>query len=437
MKRIIFLIIGCSLLFGCSEKVPTITVIGENTANLSAMEAIKSEYENQENVKITFRPNTFEDAFTKSNQDFANHTALYDIILQYNFSLSSFVRNDYVYSLAELKNDIPSDKLNFETDLFPNVWKEVGYYYKDVKNRQGEEQIAYPFAANTLVLVYNKELFSKYNEEYKSKFGIELKVPTTLEEYIRVATFFNNDDIKGVCLQGAGGGWLYYEWNCFLLAAGGKLMDKTFGWQGDENTQLNLTSKEAFEATKALMQLKSVNGGSFSTTDANEQLILMQKGNIAMGFMWSDYMYSFIHKGNGQFDERFGFAPIPGNVSPIAGGAFYINKDSKKPKESLEYVISLLQKKNQIELMKNGYCSPLSTAYDAPDLSNIPYLNALKSSLERGVYAFEAGADADMVSQILTVYLQKIWNEEISIEEGLKKAQDEITIERKKIFRAI
>ena len=95
------------------------------------------------------------------------------------------------------------------------------------------------------------------------------------------------------------------------------------------------------------------------------------------------------------------------------------------------------RKKNQIELMKNGYCSPLSTAYDAPNLSNIPYLNALKSSLERGVYAFEAGADADMVSQILTVYLQKIWNEEISIEEGLKKAQDEIIIERKRIFSAI
>lgn len=438
MKKILLLILViCAVFTACNEKMPSIKVIGENSANLSAMEALKSDYETKENIKIVFRPNTFEDAFTKANQDFANHTALYDIILQYNFSLSSFVRNDYINILSSQRKDIPTEKLNFEKDLFPNVWKEIGYYYEDIKNKKGIKQIAYPFAANTLVLVYNKDLFNKHSKEYQTQYGVELKVPTTLEEYVQVANFFNKGETKGVCLQGAGGGWLYYEWNCLLLGAGGKLMDKTYGWQGDENTQINLTSKEAIVATQALMKMKSTNGGDFTTTDANEQLILMQKGNIAMGFMWSDYVYNFINKGDGNFDNRFEFAPIPGNVSPIAGGSFYINKDSKNPQKSLEYVISLLQEKNQIELMKYGYCSPLSTTYDAPSLSNIPYLKALKESLIRGVYAFEAGADSDMVSQILTVYLQKIWNKEISIEEGLKKAQEEINVERKKIFSTI
>ena len=86
----------------CNKQKVTLTVLGENSSNLQAMEPLKGGYEKNSNVKIEFKPNTFEDAFSKANQDFANKTGLYDIVLQYNFSLSSFVRNSYVFNIDEI-----------------------------------------------------------------------------------------------------------------------------------------------------------------------------------------------------------------------------------------------------------------------------------------------------------------------------------------------
>ena len=132
ISTLLFLIV--LFLLGCGsnhkEKI-TITVLGENSSNLQAMEALKGEYEKQNNIIIDFKPNTFENAFNKANQDFANKTGKYDIVLQYNFSLSSFVRNNYVYRLSELAKDIPDSLKSFEKNFFPNAWKEVGFYYQN------------------------------------------------------------------------------------------------------------------------------------------------------------------------------------------------------------------------------------------------------------------------------------------------------------------
>ena len=55
----------------------------------------------------------------------------------------------------------------------------------------------------------------------------------------------------------------------------------------------------------------------------------MKNGNVAMAIIWSDLAYDLIKLKNNNFDERFGFAPIPGNKSGLAGGSFFINKQSK------------------------------------------------------------------------------------------------------------
>lgn len=419
-----------------SQEIVTLTVLGENSSNLQAMESLKKLYEDKNPVKIDFKPNTFEDAFSKSNQDFANKTGLYDIVLQYNFSLSSFVRNKYVYTLSELAQQIPAEKKTFEQDIFPNVWKEVGYYYKNPTKPSNEiESVAYPFAANTMLLTYNKELFDNenYKAEYKKEFNEELEVPKDWQHFERVAKFFTKPDkqLYGVALQGATGGWLYYEWASFLQAFDGKIMDKEYGWQGDLTTKINVNSPQALATTKFLKGLKPYNAGNYTTVDAVEQRKLMKDGKVAMAIMWSDYVYELVEGGS---DKRFGFAPTPGKYSMIAGGSFYINKQSKHPNESISYVISLLQKDNQIALMKKGLCSPIMSAYSDPEVQKIPYTNALKTSLDRAIYALEAGPDADLINQKITTYFQKYWNDELSAEAALEKAQTEIIGERKTIF---
>lgn len=435
---ILFMIV---VLSGCQREQNVITVLGENSSNLQAMQNLKKPYEEQNNVIIDFKPNSFEDAFMKANQDFTNKTGLYDIILQYNFSLSIYVRNNFVSDFDVLLKDIPEEEKLFEKDLFKNVWEEVGYYYENPKEYKGLKKVGYPFAANTMILVYNKDMFNDQDvqKEYNVKFGKNLEVPNNWEDYRNIAEIFTREDsnkkTSGVCMQGANNGWLYYEYCNYLYGMGGSVMKKNKGWEGNKDIPISINSESAINATNYYLSLKPFNSGSFLTVDANEQVKIIKEGNVAMAIVWSDYLYNLIYDENGQLDARFGFAPIPGEKSPIAGGSFYINNESKQKKESMKYIISLLQVENQIVLAKNGLCSPLKSTYEDPEIKKIPYSNALKTSLERGVYMFEAGPESNLINEVITKYIQKCWIGKLKVEEALSEISREIEAGRGYIYK--
>jgi len=47
----------------------------------------------------------------------------------------------------------------------------------------------------------------------------------------------------------------------------------------------------------------------------------------------------------------------------------------------------------------------------------------------------EAGPDADLISNTITTYVQKSWGGQVSVENGLKMAKEEIERERSKFYQ--
>ena len=395
---------------------------------------MKGRFESKHGVKIATIKNTFEVLQQKANADLSSGTGLYDIILNYNFSLSSYVRNGWVFKLEELhKINAGIGGNALEKDLFPNVWHEVGFYR--TKAGSEPEAIGYPFAANTMLLVYNKKLFDdpQNRESYRQKYGKELAPPSIWEDFRQVAEFFTSPDKGqyGVVLQGASGGWLYYEWVNFAYGMGGGVMKKKFGWEGDASTPLILDSPETIAATKFYVGLRSYSAGDFLSTGQNEQGELMRKGNVAMAIMWSDTLYSLVQSPIG---GQLGFAPIPGGKSQIGGGIFYVNKSSKHAKLAADFLLFLLQQDTQVDLIARGLCSPLRSAYSAPGVGAVPYAPALLQALEKGAYMAEAGPDADAVQEAVTSTIQRIWRGETSVEAGLRDGQAALKKKRQEIF---
>jgi multiple sugar transport system substrate-binding protein len=437
--------IGLILFFGlmlssCKNEESILTIIGEDSATLKAISDLKLEYENETGTKVKIVALPFEEAMEKSNLDLSQSTGLYDIILQYNFSLSPFVRNNYVYDLDDLTRGIEKEKLNFENDLFEEGWQEVGYYYKDFQKPElGNKKVGYPFASNTMLLVYNKEWFEneEYKKDFKEKYNRELSVPETWEEIKEVSEFFTvpDDNRYGIAIEGAEGGWLYYQWVNMFYGMGGKVMDKNRGWKGNENTTVNLNSKHSLSTMKMMLSLKPFNKGNFFDVDAYNLKESMKEGNVALSVMWSDLLYDLIDLDNPELN-KFGFAPVPGKKSMIAGGAFFVNKNSNYSEEAMDFIAWLMQKDNQLKMLKKGLCSPRKSVYDDPSVQDIPYLDALKTSLDRGVYMVEAGPDADVISQNITKYAQKVWRGELTPKDAVNQMQIEILQERNKVFEA-
>jgi hypothetical protein len=94
-----------------------------------------------------------------------------------------------------------------------------------------------------------------------------------------------------------------------------------------------------------------------------------------------------------------------------------------------------MQPETQVKLAKAGLCPASKVTYENKDVKNLPYIEALKTSIDRGGVILDAGADADMISQVLTNYVQKMWDEELSPSQAVELATKEIQIKRKDIFK--
>jgi ABC-type glycerol-3-phosphate transport system substrate-binding protein len=434
----------CTLLTTCGPRQTVITILGENSGNLQSMQAISASSETSLGIKLEFKPNTFEDAFAKGKSDLENKTGLYDILLLYNLSLSDFVRHKYVYTLDELRPFLPPSASEFEGNLFPDAWHEIGWYYKNPSQPPENTDsicVGYPFAANTMILVFNKDLFndSVYQKEYRAKYKEKLDTPKTWDQFKRIAEYFTKIEkgTYGLCMTGADSGWLYYEYCNILYGKGGAVYQKKFGWQLDSNAELELKTPNSIKATKFFDSLKYCVPPDPMHITADSQVSKMKQGNIAMAIMWSDYLYSFTYGKTDSPDKRFGFAPVPGLVSPLAGGIFYINRQSEHAQEAAKYIMTILAQDNQVKLIKAGLCSPLRSAYDDPEVKKLPYVNALRASLERGIYMFEAGPDAELTQNILTKYLYGcMWLNRFNVEDALDSARVEILLERPKSYQS-
>lgn len=437
--RFAALLLALAAVAGCGPaSEPTIRLLGEDSSNLKAMRSLQEEYFRSKGVRVEFNAEEFSIANQKANTDLSQQTGVYDLLLQYNFSLASFARNRYVLDLAEQHEMAPTTDFTFEKRLFEPAWREVGFYYQDPAHPSvGERALGYPFSANTMVLVYNKRLFDNETnkQRYREQFHSELVVPSTWKQFADAAAFFGSlPETKGVALQGASGGWLYYEWMNFLFGMGGSTMSKDRGWKGDIDTPILLASKEGRAALRAYLDLKPFNAGDFFSTDATRQRDSMRAGNVAMAIMWSDYIFDLVHRQDGTFDDNFGFAPIPGEKSMLAGGAFYVNRWSKNPKAAIDFVSFVLQPENQAKLMSLGLCSPIRDAYQTPEASKLPYKDALLTSLERGSYMLEAGPDADAIAETVTEFVQRAWRGELSVDAALDGAVKQINDRRKEIY---
>lgn len=155
-----------------------------------------------------------------------------------------------------------------------------------------------------------------------------------------------------------------------------------------------------------------------------------------MAIVWSDYLTRLVQE-SGLRGVEFGYHPIPGGRSMIAGGAFYVNRRTKAPQEAAAYVLHILSPENQAKLIVKGLCSPVRSAYDQSIVREVPYAEALRQSLEQGVYMLEAGPDADAIQAVLTEALQQLWLGTGTAETRLREARKQIDQRRAAIWNAI
>lgn len=415
-----------------SEPKSSIVILGEDSSNLTAYRTVAEEFKATYGIEVKFEPVTFEQLEQRADADFRSKNGNYDVILNYNFSLAPYVRSGFVLGFAGKNAPAALRSPRVVDNFFEGTLKETSFYYDPpTDTNSSPKQFGFPFAANTMLLVYRKDLFESepIRDKFRQKYGRNLTVPKDWKNYLDTAEFFSNldGDLGGVVMQGAADGWLYYEFANYFFGIGTGTSDKKSGW---EESPINLVTKENEEALRYSKKLLTYNAGDFFTVDALQQRKLMLDGRAAMAIMWSDYIPELVNQSSKQKKIEFGFSTVPGEKSGLAGGAFYINSNSRNPDASAQFILYVLSEDVQKKLITQGLCSPVRSAYTPEIRKTVPYADALYESLDRGSFMFEAGTDATITSNAITTFVQRYMRGEISEHKALVLAEQEIKAKR-------
>jgi ABC-type glycerol-3-phosphate transport system substrate-binding protein len=269
-----------------------------------------------------------------------------------------------------------------------------------------------------MLLAYSRRLLNDPQQQarYLALNGRPLALADTWEELASQVAFFNQPDrgIYGIAMQGKDA-WIYYEWANLAFSRGGGVMSKDNGWDSDLSTSLILTEKATVDATREYLNLWRFDPSMQSTALAasspweqreqgKQREFLEGNNNIAFALLWSDEALRL-----SRARPEYAFAPIPGKVSMLAGGAFFVSRFSHAQPDAFRLIGAFLTPPAQRQLMLLGLSSPLATTYDDSIVTAaIPYAAALRASLERGVYMLEAGQDADVIIRHVAEALRRL-----------------------------
>lgn len=422
------------------KRRPVIRVLGEQTSNLRALKARNTEQKSERMVLFDMVP--YDDFVKKSNLDLAGRAGTYDIMLQYPMCLSSYVKNGYIVPVLQYDSAARFSAALCDSLFFLPSWRETSFYRVDA--REEPQAYGYPFAANTMLLCYNKRLFSDpaHQSAFHKRFPAQELSPNgmTWERLHAIAEYFSAvPGAEGICMQGQDGGWLFWEWCNFAFGMGGGVMDKEYGWESGKDIPLIIASPKTIAATEYWLSLKPYNspGLDFFQTGLDQQMEQIRKGKTALAFLWSDVAFELLYGDGGNsshLEESLGFTVIPGGAPMLAGGFFMVSRYSPHKSEATAFIREMLSVENQVRLALEGLCSPVRATYLRPEVQRLPYSEALRQSLENGRYMLEAGPECEEVASIATKYLQMIWRSEISVDAGLHAAEAEIAAARAAIY---
>ncbi|SJN43785.1 Maltose/maltodextrin ABC transporter, substrate binding periplasmic protein MalE [Microbacterium esteraromaticum] len=233
---------------------------------------------------------------------------------------------------------------------------------------------------NFPVTLYRADLFEDPKEQaaFKAEYGRELAAPTTFDEFIEIATFFNRPDegLYGTCLGGV-------DWSVFL--------DDTYFTYGQganfgdlETGELTLDTPEQVASLNYIKQLTALSAPgweSLSFFDCDNQ---MKAGSVAL---YQNWLYAWNAVG-GDMGDKLGIAPPAGEQTHLGAMLATIPEAAPNPDGAGEFIKWMLSDDFQLaQTEQTGNLPVLQTQQDSDEFAAaLPELELLKSVAGRLTY---------------------------------------------------
>lgn len=296
--------------------------------------------------------------------------------------------------------------------------------------RQGDQLLGLPFHDGPECLIYRRDLFEdpRRSAAYRQRFGTELRVPETWDEFCRVARFFNEPDkgLYGAVLAGYPDGHnAVFDFCLQVWSRGGSLLDER--GELDINTVAARTGLQFYRELMA--DEKAIHPGSpdFESVRAGAAFAA---GEAAMTVNWFGFAAACQQEGSA-VKGLVDVAPIPRGeggktVSLNVYWLYVIGTGSKRKAEAYDFIRFATGKtSDKLLTIEGGIGCRSSTWEDAEVNQLIPYCHRLKE-LHANARTLPALPEWPVVAGIIDSCVQEALGSDKAIEEILKEGQVKI-----------
>jgi ABC-type glycerol-3-phosphate transport system substrate-binding protein len=321
----------------------------------------------------------------------------YDVIVLDKQWVGEFVSADWLWSLEDY---IARD--NFDTSVYvPAMF--------DMMGEVNGTTYMLPFYNYSSGLLYRTDIFENenYKAEYLAEFGEELKVPETVEEYVKVAKNLtkDNDGDGEIDMYGAIGQYyreiVQFEYSIILFGLG--------GWYYDDDWNATVNNETGVQAAEYVLDLyqnampEAATGYGFE-----EQSNFMAQGNAAMMLTYSWMKAVLDNPETSSVAGNVAFTISPGGHGAQGGWGWAIPRSSPNPEAAWQFLSWVESPEIAI---KRGLLGAAPVRYDVfndPDvLAKYPQNEVMLRVIE-GAKPIPIIANSSLVPEYVNLYVSEM-----------------------------
>ncbi|WP_010269035.1 ABC transporter substrate-binding protein [Paenibacillus senegalensis] len=292
----------------------TLNIAVQRHSAVDALEVLLKDFEAETGIKAKFDVLPQNELKSKTELAMAGGTGEYDVIMFDYVQNSQYAKAGWILDLTDY-----IESRNVDTsDFFPGFLE--SYQYEG-------RQYAIPFFGESLILMYNKDIFEEA--------GITAP-PATMDELIETSQKIRDAGHNAIAIRGARGeGMNVFTWSSFFLAYGAEWFD--------ENGVPSVNSPEAIQATEVYANLLNEYGPPGAANFTWDQVQLsMQQGNVGMVIDSLNFAPRLENPENSTVVGKVGYAAIPSGpaaqVTGLGTWGMAIPADSKNPDKAFEFI---------------------------------------------------------------------------------------------------
>jgi multiple sugar transport system substrate-binding protein len=341
-----------------AAQAQTVHILMETVPDTDYIKALLPEFKAETGIDVDIEAISYIDMHSKLVPQLTSPTGGYEAIVVDFYWVAEFTKAGWLMPLDDL---IARDKV--DTSVYvPSLMNLVG--------KVNGTTYMLPFYNYSMGIIYRQDLLDDPKEQaaFKAKYGMDLKVPTTWDEYRKQVEFFSRDtdgdgkiDFFGTINQGQRGDCICMQWSNYLYANGGQYHDAN--WKATFNSEAGVKAINDFKDDIA--KHGPTGAESFCFDEASS---VFAQGK-AYSFVTFNVLFAgFNDPANSQVVGKAGIAPNPGGG--LNGGWGWAIPNSSQDKESAWKFIKWVESKEIVKKRTLAGGAPTQAwVFDDPDVA--------------------------------------------------------------------